>query len=342
MNSPHQAPPPGRRRAEATRPARPPRRGGRAGSPDGSEPPSATRPSTRRTRTAPRSRAVSGAPTPATVWACGPRPVDPEAVWPTPIVKKIVTSFTSTGGRVVLLTDPSTAAITDKPSTPTPESNPHSEPDTEVEAALTAIRDLDRTARVFPLTSTPAAHAPASRPYWADLVDGPQGLDDIEPTTPSGAVPDDLGDRAAGADVVIASLRPAHSGEAVSDHLARAAARLLRTGGILAMLTHSDNSQGKLVDPTGPVVAACQNADLLYLQHIVVLLAPIRDGRFVLTPDTTAATGTGRSQPHADDHQGPAPHRRIHADLVVFAQPHEYRSPSLSPADAVRETGVIR
>ncbi len=78
-----------------------------------------------------------------------------------------------------------------------------------------------------------------------------------------------------------------------------------------------------------------------YLQHIVVLLTPIQDGRFVLTPDTTAAD-TGRSQPHADDHQVPAPHRRIHADLVVFAQPHEYRSPSLSPADAVRETGDIR
>ncbi|MBB5157416.1 hypothetical protein [Saccharopolyspora phatthalungensis] len=260
-------------------------------------------------------------------------------MWPTPVVKKIVTSFSHPGGRVVLLTGPSAAAITDKPSTPTPESHPHGEPDREVEAALTAIRDLDRTARVVPLTCNPAAHAPASRPYWADLVDGPRGLDDIEPTVPPGAVPDDLGDRAAGADVVIASLRPAHSGEATSDHLARAAARLLRTGGIFAVLTHSDNTTGQLVDPTGPVVAACQNADLLYLQHIVVLLTPIRDGRFVLTPETT---GTGRSQPHADDHQGPAPHRRIHADLVVFAQPHEDRSPSLSPADAVRETGVIR
>jgi hypothetical protein len=263
-------------------------------------------------------------------------------VWPTPIVKKILTSFTNPGGRVVLLTGPSAAAINDKPSTPNPESNPHGEPDREVQAALTTIRDLDRTARVVHLTSTPAAHAPASRPYWADLVDGPRGLDSIEPTVPSGAVPDDLSEVAAGADVVIASLRPAHSGEAVSDHLARAAARLMRTGGILAVLTHSDNSQGQLVDPTGPVVAACQNADLLYLQQIVVLLTPIRDGRFVLTPETTAATDTGRSHPRADDHQVPTLHRRIHADLVVFAQPHEYRSPSLSPADAVRETGVIR
>ncbi|MBB5155890.1 hypothetical protein [Saccharopolyspora phatthalungensis] len=184
-------------------------------------------------------------------------------MWPTPIVKKIVTSFTHPGGGVVLLTGPSAAAITDKPSTPTPESHPQVEPDREVDAALAAIRDLDRTARVVHLTATPAVHAPVSRPYWADLIDGPRGLDSIEPTVPSGAVPDDLGDHAAGADVVIASLRPAHSGEAVSDHLAQVAARLLRTGGILAVLTHSDNTTGQLVDPTGPVVAACQNTDLL-------------------------------------------------------------------------------
>src|SRR5205814_88591 len=67
------------------------------------------------------------------------------------------------------------------------------------------------------------------------------------------------------ADLVIASVGP---DTPLDDRLGLACARLLRTGGILVVLTHSDWTRGRLVDPTGPIVATAQNADLLYLQHI--------------------------------------------------------------------------
>ncbi|KAA5825421.1 hypothetical protein F1721_32805 [Saccharopolyspora hirsuta] len=108
------------------------------------------------------------------------------------------------------------------------------------------------------------------------------------------------------------------------DLLAHHAARLLRTGGILAVLTHTDSAHGELRDPTGDIVAAAQNADLLYLQHIVCLLAPIRDGGLTPLPADPAAVGD----------RSPAwfRHRRVHADLLVFAQPHNHHTPAAGDA----------
>jgi hypothetical protein len=64
------------------------------------------------------------------------------------------------------------------------------------------------------------------------------------------------------------------------------------------------------------VVAAAQNADLLYLQHIVLVHAPVRDGEFMIEPETTI---------RAPRHGQTATHYRIHADLLVFAQPHDHQ-----------------
>jgi len=125
--------------------------------------------------------------------------------------------------------------------------------------------------------------------------------------------PDQCGGTA-GADLVITSLRPEHSGDRASDRVASAAARLLRTGGVLAVLTHSDWSQGQLVDPTGALVTAAQNADLLYLQHIVVVHAAVRGGEFLI------------DNPHPRPCAQPTTHRRIHTDLLVFAQPHDHQA----------------
>lgn len=90
------------------------------------------------------------------------------------------------------------------------------------------------------------------------------------------------------ADLVFVSL-PAHAAETVSlDELALVAADRLRSGGILAVYTHSDWHERRLVDPTGAIVAACQHADLLYLQHIIALHTPIRDGLLHAAPSGSA------------------------------------------------------
>jgi hypothetical protein len=97
-----------------------------------------------------------------------------------------------------------------------------------------------------------------------------------------------------------------------------------------------------LVDPCGPVVASAQNADLLYLQHIVALHTPVRDGAFTTELDSPATEEDARARHRAQVRGLPTPHRRIHSDVLVFAQPADHEPPAPAPADAAFETGVIR
>ncbi|WP_306358330.1 MULTISPECIES: hypothetical protein [unclassified Nocardia] len=111
------------------------------------------------------------------------------------------------------------------------------------------------------------------------------------------------------ADLVIASLLPdPHTPPPGDIHtrLALAAADLMRGGAILAVLTRcSHTPTGLLDDATGPVVAAAQSADLLYLSHIVAL--PLHD-------DTVTA-------PTANDCLDEPRHHVVHIDVTVFLQP---------------------
>ena len=147
-------------------------------------------------------------------------------------------------------------------------------------------------------------------------------------------------------DLIITNLRPEHSGDHTSDLVALVAARLLRVGGILVVLTHSDWSRGELVDPTGRLVASAQNADLLYLQHIVALHTPVHDGALAteLLPDIAgcAAEQHARTLHRAAVRGLPTPHLRIHSDLLVFAQPHEHDPLPASPAEQALTSGVLR
>ena len=111
-------------------------------------------------------------------------------------------------------------------------------------------------------------------------------------------------------DLVLTHCPPAASNEAACQHFGALAAELLGPDGVVAVLTHTDSTGGTLTDPTGPIVTAAQDADLLYLQHVVLLLAPIHDG--TLTP---------AEQPNATDTAPPGAHQRIHADLLLFTNP---------------------
>ena len=94
------------------------------------------------------------------------------------------------------------------------------------------------------------------------------------------------------------------------------AARVLRGGGILAVLCRCHLRPGphaESANPGGAILAAAQNADLLYLQHIVIptspghptspLRPPAPPGREPDTPDTPQPSGVGN------------------VDLLVFARP---------------------
>jgi hypothetical protein len=302
-------------------------------------------------------RGTVSTPTPATVWTAGPAPNDLDTAWPTLIVEKIVGAFSEPGGRVALLPWPTTRPTPGHRPRLTPvfsdgvlDHTPGDEPDDEVADALAAVEGLHRTARVVRVPVDPAATGPGSRPFWADLV---EGLDRSPATVSSpsrsdlrGGVLDGAQAAPADTDLIITSLRPEQGGDHASDVVALVAARLLRVGGILAVITHCDWPAGELIDPTGAVVASAQNADLLYLQHIIALHTPVRDGRFAVESltelDGTAADDEARAAHRAAVRGLPAPHRRVHSDVLVFAQPHQYEPLSVSPAEQTFDTGVIR
>ena len=325
-----------RQRADSTHPT-PPRPGGRRAvarrpwpTAPGTTRVSPAKPATGTTRS--RSRGSALTPTPATVWTTGPAPIDPDATWPVALVDKIVASFSESGAQVVLLAWPTPqrgARLAEVGSDGVIGHAPGTEPDPELADAVNAVDDLGRTGRVERVPADPTATGPASRPFWADLVGDSNPVPatvpaahevTVERSTPGGSQV-----ASEGADLIIASLRPEHSGGRRADLVALLAARLLRVGGILVVLTHCDWTTGELTDPTGAVVTAGQNADLLYLQHIIALHTPVRDGRFQVTdehPGNDSGDGAQARTRHRVQARGlPAPHQRIHSDVLVFAQP---------------------
>ncbi|MEV6608875.1 hypothetical protein [Kutzneria sp. NPDC051319] len=261
----------------------------------------------------------------------------------------IVTSFTAVGERVVLL--PHATTTDRRPRGVVGEDGvvthaPGAEPDPALADALATIDSLDRTGQAVHVAADSRASRTASRPFWADLVGGPDtALPDRAAPTPAGVDASTVDDTAApvsGADLIIASLPVEHTGDHTSDLVAQVAARWLRVGGILAVLTHCDWSRGELIDPTGAMVASAQNADLLYLQHIVALHAPTRAGHVDLALGDAALDQAVRARHRAVVRGLPSPHRRVHSDVLVFANPHDHQTPRPAPADAAFQTGVIR
>jgi hypothetical protein len=286
------------------------------------------------------------------VWALDSRPNDLDATWPAALVARIVTSFSEPAAQVVLLAWPTPNE--DRPTLVPPgvggvvEHSPGAAQNPELTGAVCTVEHLGRTVRIEHVPLDPTAIGPASRPFWADLIEDSDPAPAPVSTAPAVAVDTDArhgkSRTSGGADLIVASLCPQHCANRGADLVALFAARLLRVGGILAMFTHCDSWAGELIDPTGDVVTAGQNVDLLYLQHVVAVHAPVRNGAFHLAdtrPDHH--TDDGPDDEGIDDAQFrtrhralvrglPAPHRRIHSDLLVFAQPHDHQAPTNEPS----------
>jgi hypothetical protein len=84
--------------------------------------------------------------------------------------------------------------------------------------------------------------------------------------------------------------------------------RVLAPGGVLAVITTSPASGGRLTDLPGQVTAAARAAGLIYAQHIVLVHAAIH--RSQLTPPPALAGSAG-----------PPGGRCIHSDLLIFTKP---------------------
>ncbi|MFJ7218947.1 hypothetical protein [Amycolatopsis sp. NPDC098790] len=242
--------------------------------------------SSARTRRAPKRAATSRelAPIPPTVWTAGPDPIDPTAAWPVQIIETITTSFSAPGARVLLAPWPTAEEAASRATGAG-----------ELDAALDAVHTLGRHPAITKLEPLTANEVPISGEATSAWLSADERVD-----------------------LIITSLPTDRGTDSSTETLAITASRALAFGGILAVYTHSDWSSGRLTDPSGPMITAAQNADLLYLQHIVTLHTPIQNGR--LQPPT-ATDGTALA-PGGRELAAPMTHARVHGDVLVFAQAH--------------------
>ena len=81
--------------------------------------------------------------------------------------------------------------------------------------------------------------------------------------------------------------------------------RVLRPGGVLAVITGPAAPGGTLAGTAGSVVAAARAAGLVYAQHIVLVHAPVDGDHLAPGPGPAGVPGL----------------RRIHSDLLVCTKP---------------------
>jgi hypothetical protein len=333
------------------------------------EPSPGRTPSTSAKRRAARPRAHRGATTrarsaiPTTVWTAPGHSMagTGDRAWTS--VGRIMAAFPDRAPNAIVLTAEHIAA---HPYAPAPTAaQPPPTPAADVPGAAGASGAAMATLGPHPGVAPPATRGAASQgsaePFWADMISpadsasttapsetsstgqrhpGPTMLDQTSTGAAAGpgrervpaigrlAASHPGGERVHRWDLVVVDLGCRLCG----DGLGLLGANLLAPGGVLAVLTHSERRGGRLIDPTGSVVASAQAADLLYLQHIVVLTAPLP------TPHSGAAPGAGRppTDPQPEPAGDPAseesaPGHRV-MDLLLFLQPSDPH-PSSAPAD---------
>lgn len=91
---------------------------------------------------------------------------------------------------------------------------------------------------------------------------------------------------------------------------------VLRPGGLLVTVTKNTRRGGRLFDLAGATVRLAHDVGFRYLQHVVALLAAVRDGGLVARPSFWQVTHLRGA--HA---RGVPLHLVAHEDVLVFAKP---------------------
>ncbi|WP_285500633.1 hypothetical protein [Actinokineospora sp. NBRC 105648] len=244
---------------------------------------------------------------PATVWQCGgDDPCDGTTLlsgWLLKAIVKIVTGYSGPGDRVLLLAPPSTA---NEPARRTRVGRGRGRYDGLHEAAW-AVSRLGRSVRTR-TAYTPDAitdfhddHGPrspqsVSRPrHETDPTHLP---DRTRPGSDSSATSSSSVSCSDTFDVVITAAPPDHTDW--TRHVDWTG--LLAPRGIAAVITHSENSGHRLIDPTTRLVRTLSECGWAWLDHVILL-------EKLLTPHhETSTPALARS-------------RRVHHDLLLFARP---------------------
>ena len=91
---------------------------------------------------------------------------------------------------------------------------------------------------------------------------------------------------------------------------------VLRPAGVLVTVTKNTRRAGCLFDLAGTTVALARCAGFVYLQHVVALLAAVRDGQLVARPSFWQLTQIRKARA-----RGEPAHLVVHEDVCVFAKP---------------------
>jgi modification methylase len=95
-----------------------------------------------------------------------------------------------------------------------------------------------------------------------------------------------------------------------------ACARMLKPGGYLVLVTKNMRWRGALRNIAGDTTVICQQLGLVYQQHIVALLATLRDDGLLPRPSYFQITQIRRSRA-----LGRRTHLVCHEDVLVFERP---------------------
>jgi SAM-dependent methyltransferase len=128
---------------------------------------------------------------------------------------------------------------------------------------------------------------------------------------------------------------PANLGHARGERYLQAMAQIyggcyqvLRPGGLLVTVTRNLRRQGRVVDLAGHTVRLAEQAGYQYLQHVVALLAAVRDSHLVARPSFWQLIQTRNA--HA---RGQPASLLVHEDVLVFQKPQRLPQP---PNPAIR------
>jgi modification methylase len=91
---------------------------------------------------------------------------------------------------------------------------------------------------------------------------------------------------------------------------------VLRPGGLLVTVTKNLRRQGRVLDLATITVELATRAGFQYLQHVVALLAAVRDGRLHARPSFWQLTQTRKTRA-----RGQPAHLVVHEDVLVFTKP---------------------
>jgi DNA modification methylase len=104
-------------------------------------------------------------------------------------------------------------------------------------------------------------------------------------------------------------------------------AATLKPGGFLVLVTKDMRAGGALRNLSGETVALCQSLGLLYWQHVISLLATIRDDELVMRPSFWQTLHVRRARA-----QGERTHVVAHEDVLVFRKPKPATAAQDAPA----------